>query len=77
MAKRRSLAELRRQLKRRLRGTDPDVVMRVCRDLREFAVAHKFYDGYSTAYMAESEYITRAMSRDDIERAVRSHGLLR
>lgn len=77
MAKRLSMYELARRLKRRMHSEESDKVERVVRGLRGFAVAHRFYDGYSTAWIAEQSMLVRAMSRDDVEREVRIHGSIR
>lgn len=77
MAKRRSIAELRRNLKRRLLSASLDQVERTARDLREFAVASRFYRGFSVGYIEENHYITGAMSRIAIEDAIRGQGARR
>lgn len=64
-------------LKRRMAAMDADKAVYIARELREFALTLKFHDGYSCAYIAEQEWLSRAASRDDIERFVRSHTSVR
>lgn len=74
MAKRRTAAEIKRSLKRRLKSMPSDDVARLVDELRDFAVAHKFFSGYTTAFILEQHLLVRPMTQRDIEHAVRSHG---
>lgn len=76
MAKRRSIAELRRALKRRLLHADIDQVERTARDLRSFAVASRFYAGYSIESI-EGRGLAGALDRSGVECAIRNQSARR
>lgn len=73
MARQRRTSEITRMLKRRMTAMNADRAMYLARELREFALVLKFKDGWSAAWLAENEWLSRATSRDDIERFVRTH----
>lgn len=77
MARKRSVADLRRMLKRRLASAELHEIERTAVDLRNFAIASRFFDGFSVGYIEESVDLTRAVNRLGIEDAIRSHSVRR
>lgn len=77
MAKRRSIAELRRSLKRRLLHADQREIEKTARDLRSFALASAFFDGYSTEGIALHNDLAQALDRGRIETIIRSQSTRR
>lgn len=71
MARRRTVGEIKRMLKRRLLSASRDEVLNVADDLREFAVANEFYCYRSVDRIASDLLLTQGMDRSQIESAIR------
>lgn len=72
MARQRSIAELKRSLKRRLLAADLKTTNAVVSDLRSFAVAYQFLDGYSIPGTLLYSPVTKAFEASDVENAIRN-----
>lgn len=77
MARRRSIAELRRALRRRLLHADQREIERVARDFRAFALASAFFDGDGIDYIANENDLAKALDRGRIETIIRSQSTRR
>ena len=77
MARRRSIAELKRALKRRLMRADQYQVSRAAMDLRAFALTTAFFNGDSMEGIAMHHPLAQAMDRGTIERIVRNNSARR
>jgi len=72
MARKRSIAELTRNLRRRLLSADSTTIEQTAMKFRELAVVTRFTVGYCTVtQLAETEPITQALDRNDIEAIIR------
>lgn len=71
----RSIAYLRRQLRRRLMTADPYQVHRTADEFRSFALASEFYrHGKSVDRIVADNRLAAALDRGDVEACIRNQG---